>query len=108
MALLGNYPIAQMPLLPQRAAPTTQVQKSGTNGIADRTITTPPDFTNLTFSPGGVVCQVNPSMVTPGNLCEQLNDAGVSATITASGLLSLPNTTAVSGNANLTHALGLS
>ncbi len=106
MALYGNYPIQQLPLKPQAEA-ATQEQVSGVGGVANRTITTPPDFTALTFTPGNIAVVVNPSMMTPGNLLDALNNAGVTADLDNFGRLVLPDATAVSGNANLKTALGL-
>lgn len=107
MALNGTYPIQGFPLLRQQYA-STQTQVSGVAGIANRTITSPPDFTSLTFSPSGKVVQVNPSMVTPGNLALAFNEAGVTCNLDRFGRLSFPDESSVSGNANLKTALGLS
>jgi hypothetical protein len=109
MAINGTFPIAQLPLLPIRQAPTTQVQKSGTPSVADRTITTPQDFLSLTFTPGGQVVQVNPSMMGPEDLLEVLSGAGLTGSVSLDryGFLHFPSITSISGNANLKTALGL-
>ena len=106
MAINGTYPIQGFPLLRQQYA-TSQTQVSGVAGVANRTITTPPDFTSLTFSPSGVVVPVNPSMSTPGNLADMFNAAGVVCSLDRYGQLSFPDESSVSGNANLKTALGL-
>lgn len=101
MTVKGNFPLAQLPLLPYRAA-TTQEQVSGTPGVANRTITTPQD--NLPLTIGAVVVYLSLSMMTPGDLLSVLTNSGVEASLDRFGYLSLPSTP--TGNAALTTALG--
>lgn len=104
MAVNGNFPIAQMPMLPYRQA-VTQTQISGASGVANRTITTAQDF--LAITSGGVSVQINPSMMAPGDVMFALANAGIAATLDRFGRLILPSAASVTGNATLLTDLGL-
>lgn len=104
MAVNGNFPIQNMPMLPIRQA-TTQTQLSGTLGIANRTITTARDFLSVTS--GGRSVQINPSMMSPGDVAFALSNGGIAATLDRHGRLRLPDAASVSGNATLLTDLGL-
>lgn len=107
MATNGNFPISQLPLTPIAQA-ATQTQISGAPQIANRTITTPADGLTLTLQPGSVAVTMNLSMMGASDVLEVLSNAGISVSLDIYGQLQMPSVTSVSGNANMTHALGLS